>query len=110
MPLPDAIQVGPIRYRVTTDKAAYHEVVAASLVHFYGHISLSKATITLDADQVDDHTRWALLHEVLHACWHVSEPEGDTFTEEQAVRTLTGALLDALRRNPALVAFLVEGE
>lgn len=106
MPLPNAIQIGPLRYRVTADAGEYAKQVATGMTHFYGHIGLGTGIITLDPDQTDDHTRWALLHEVLHGCWHVTEPEGQTFTEEQAIRVLTGALLDTLRRNPDLVAFL----
>jgi hypothetical protein len=107
MGLPERIQIGPIGYTVTTDQAAYNAVVASQMTHFFAHIGLANATITLDGDQTADHTRWALLHEVLHGCWHVTDPEGDTFTEEQAIRVLTGVLLDTLQRNPALVAYLV---
>ncbi len=106
MTLPNAIQIGPIRYRVTSDKADYYKAAADGLTHFWGHIGISQAVITLDPDQSDDHTRWALLHEVLHGCWHTTEPDGQQFTEEQAIRTLAGPLLDTLRRNPDLVAFL----
>ena len=106
MSLPNAIQIGPIRYRVANDKAAYNECAASSQVSFWGHIGYSDTSIVLAPDQTDDHARWALLHEVLHGCWHTTEPDGQTFTEEQAIRTLAGPLLDTLRRNPDLVAFL----
>lgn len=110
MTLPVAIQIGPIRYQVLATTEAYNAVVARTNTHFYGHIQDGTTTITLDPDQVPDHMRWSLLHEVLHGCWHVSDPPGETFTEEQAIRAICGALLDTLRRNPALVAYLMATE
>lgn len=107
MTMPSAIQIGPLRYQVIATPEAYHAVVARTNTHFYGHIQDGSTTITLDPDQVPDHARYALLHEVLHGCWHISDPPGETFTEEQAIRVMCGPLLDTLRRNPDLVAWLV---
>ena len=69
--------------------------------------SYSMARI-LSPDQNDAHKRMALLHEVLHGCWHLTDKAHQD--DEAAIRILAGPLLDTLRRNPLLVAYLVEDD
>ena len=103
---PATIRIGPVQYAVVVTAAAYAARMVVANEPFWGLIDYGEALIVLQPTH-PDHVRLALLHEVLHGCWHLHEPLSETITEEQAIRTLTGSLLDTLRRNPALVAFLL---
>jgi hypothetical protein len=108
MALPSSVAIGAIIFRVTDEQADHNQSVVDTQVDTYGCINYAKGTIVLDPNQTDQHKRAALLHEVLHGCLHVTAQH--LKWEEKAVRLITGPLLDALRRNPALVAYLLEDE
>lgn len=108
MPLPQTIQIGPLAFQVTDERAAHNQGVVDDLHDTYGRIRYAKGEIILDPDQTDQHKRLALLHEVLHGCWHIGDRSHKN--DEKAIRALTGPLLDVLRRNPELVAYLTESE
>lgn len=63
--------------------------------------------IAIADDLGPDQTRDTLLHECLHGLCRVVNLIPDGRQEERVVSGLTPVLLDALRRNPGLVAFLV---
>jgi hypothetical protein len=48
-----------------------------------------------------------LLHELLHAIWYAAGRRGEKLAEEEAIRTLSPLLLDVLKANPDVLAFLV---
>lgn len=77
---------------------------ASGEIHSYGITKKAQELITLHKDQSPGNMRDTLLHELLHAACHASGAPDD----ETAIRALSGTLVDMLRRNPALVAFLVE--
>jgi hypothetical protein len=104
---PEKIIVGPMVYDVLNDTQSYAQAVVDHNEQVYGRVNYGEARIILDPKQHEQHKRKALLHEVLHACWHVTDPLDPHECEEMAVRTLTGPLLDVLRRNPAFVAYLL---
>lgn len=106
MGLPDEVVIGPLTYRVTTDRATINQAAVDSQLTFYANIRFGETDILIDDKQTPAHQRMTLLHEVLHGCFHVTML--DKKWEETAVRLLTGPLLDTLRRNPELVAFLTE--
>lgn len=109
MPLPSTIAIGPMEFSVTDDAAEHAKQVVANSEDPWGRIDYGVGTITLRPGQSAAHQRFVVLHEVLHGCWHVTDPIDPNNTEEMAIRAIAGPLLDTLRRNPALVAFLVEG-
>jgi hypothetical protein len=110
MTLPEKVTVGPLVYIVCNDIATYAQSVVDTNEQVYGRVNYGDIQIILDPKQHDQHKRMALLHEVLHACWHVTDPIDPHTVEEMAIRTLTGPLLDVLRRNPELVAYLLAEE
>ena len=66
--------------------------------------------IAVNDQQAPGFLRDSLFHEVLHACWQHSglyDPEGKEH-EERVVRHMTPRILDVLRSNPRLVAWLTE--
>lgn len=103
---PTQITIGPLTYTVTSDEADYARAVASEKVELYGAINYGAGRITLSPHQSPAHQRGALLHEALHAIIHLTDPSIEE--EERLVRTICLPLLDTLRRNPALVAYLTE--
>jgi hypothetical protein len=105
MNLPAKIQIGPLSFSVTDDKVEHNQAVVDDLDATYGRIQYAQGKIVLDPDQNEGHRRYVLLHEVLHGCWHIGDRSHKN--DEKAIRALTGPLLDVLRRNPDLVAYLM---
>lgn len=101
--LPKIVHIGPIDYRVKTNRA-----------ELFGETDNSQTVITLTARQSPPSMRDTLLHEVLHAAlWcsgatHVLDL-GDE-TEEHLIRFLAPWLLGVIRANPDLIDFLRESE
>jgi hypothetical protein len=111
-PRPLHVDIGPHRYAVCWDEAAIDrlrverdEAKLAGLIHYAG------LKITVDPRQGKTHQRRALLHEVVHGILDVTgwnsvgpeKPDADDF-----IVRIDSMLLDTLRRNPALVAWLTE--
>lgn len=108
MSLPNHIHIGPLTYRVTEELADHNQGVVDDLHDTYGRIRYSKELIILDPNQNIAHKRVALLHEVMHGCWHLGDRSHKN--DEKAIRSLCAPLLDVLRRNPELVAYLTAVE
>jgi hypothetical protein len=105
--MPGAIQIGPLEYTITEDELErLRSDVQEGMVATYGRIRYGSCQIQIDPDQSIQHKRAGLLHEVLHGCWH--QIGGDVPYEEEAIQRLCMPLLDTLRRNPQLVAFLMD--
>lgn len=107
MPLPDTVTIGPIDYTITDDTVTHAMRVVSSSCDPWGEIDYGAGLIVLRPGQSPAHQRLVLVHEILHGCYHVTTRDHED--DEAAVLALAGPLLDVLRRNPALVAFLVEG-
>lgn len=107
-PLPPTIRIGPLVFRVTDDRAVHNQGVVDDLHDTYGRIRYSQELIILDPNQTDAHKRIALLHEIMHGCWHLGDRSHKN--DEKAIRSLCAPLLDVLRRNPDLIAFLLATE
>lgn len=107
--LPPTITVGPLTYTVALDATAIHVASIGNGSPLMGSCDYAKQSIALDPTLAADALATTLLHEVLHA---VTEMTGyrDTLgpdKDEELVNRLAPPLLDVLRRNPSLVAFLV---
>lgn len=106
MPLPDKVQIGPLCYSVIHDESRYHKMAADAERAMWGQIFYGSSEIVLETGQGIQHKRLALLHEVLHGVWHLHDKTHES--DEDVLRSITADLLDTLRRNPGLVAFLLE--
>lgn len=106
--IPAALQIGPHDYTIVVDADR-----AAELEQDAGASNYLRGEIVLHPRQSPTQLRDTLLHECLHmllatAGTHTGSPPllspgGD---EERLVSALTPLLLDTLKRNPELVAFL----
>lgn len=105
---PRKIHVGPHTYRVVVDTAAMNAESVDAGEALVGRCCRRSQTIYVEPDQHPSQRRDTLLHEVLHAVASVTalESEWGDEREEEIVLRMTPALLDVLRRNPRLVAYL----
>lgn len=94
---PKRVQVGPIAYTLRQD----------DLITDVGQTHPDRQLILLRTNQAPDYLADTVLHEVLHACLAHTPLELSEETEEHVCLVLAPALLDVMRRNPELVAFLL---
>lgn len=97
---PSRIKVGYASVKIVEDNARLTEAEAG------GMFSPNLATIYVESREKTDYAKLALLHEILHACLHSSSVETDKTIEEHYVSAMSPVLLQTLRENPELVAFL----
>lgn len=81
----------------------HEDVTLATEGHAMGRTDVRNLRLLINADQHEMQLRDTLLHETLHACLHVQELGAE---DEEFVRRLAPVLLDVLRSNPVLVAWL----
>jgi hypothetical protein len=104
--IPKSVQVGPVRYRVEHSVEAINALrVAENDAAMRAEIRYSTAVITIDPKLEISQKRLSLTHEVLHGTLcglglHV-------INNEDVVTPIAHSLLDTLRRNPELVAYLM---
>ena len=103
MTFPSAVTVGPVTFTIQPDHAL------TNATQCWGHIDYARQAITIDPVGGDDHIAVTVLHELLHAHFHLGGI-GDRDNGEQTITKLSPLLLDTLRRNPGLVAYLIGGE
>lgn len=110
---PTKIQVGPYAYDVDiSPEAGARAKVGEQNAHTVGNCDHSNQRINIDSEQGPDQLADTVLHEVLHAVWSTTGLHLGPAAkhEELAVGALSTLLLDTLRRNPALVSYLVNSE
>lgn len=103
---PKAVQVGPHRYKLQIGRDAIAKASHADGATLMGWTDKAAHRIAVDPDQSLSSQRDTVLHECLHAIAesvHIGLTPDD---EEALVRRLAPALLDLLRRNPKLTAWL----
>lgn len=106
--LPSIIKVGPFRYRVRTDKDAVSDLKSDRI---YGIHRSGNLTITVDPDYPHDQVADTLVHEILHAIWHVVALPREKLVnhqQEDIIDALSSILLGVLRDNHELVTYLTE--
>jgi Zn-dependent peptidase ImmA (M78 family) len=108
---PRKVKVGHARYTMK------YEAELASISGANGTCGEDTQTILIDPLMGRDMERDTVLHELLHAVFHLSDARahlpkddsGDTKdAEEKVIRPLASQLLELLRDNPKLVAYLLE--
>jgi hypothetical protein len=104
---PVSVLVGPFSYRVVFSADRIKELEKESNTELYGITSHGDLEIALQPDCAEMVIRETLLHEVLHALFYntgLTERLSEKM-EEQVIRSLSPALFDLLRRNPALLPY-----
>lgn len=108
--LPTSVVVGPFTHPVVVDEKRCKDADIA-----FARFNTIDGEILVNPDQGGMQLRDSVLHEVTHAICELlgCHAGGDAAIfdgrdhEERFVRGFSPALLDVLRRNPALVAFLL---
>jgi hypothetical protein len=100
---PTSVQVGAMSFRIVFDDAL------ADAGDCWGRIDYPRQIIFLDSRTQPDHLAITVLHEVLHAVHRIAGVQSDA-KEEAIVTQYAPLLLDVLRRNPDLVAYLTEAQ
>lgn len=108
---PTTVTVGPHEYRVGRDDHST-QVCSAGDSTCVGHTSHADLAIDLRTGLAPSFERETLLHETIHAAWYVAGLQASDVAphEEHVVSTLAPALLQVLRDNPGLLAYLTADE
>lgn len=105
--IPTHVTVGPHRY--TVDSADFTGQLLRDEASC-GDSRPDRLLIRVDNDRPHTGIAETLLHELIHCCWSITALRAtDNPDEEQVATALAPLLLDALRRNPTLVAYLTDG-
>lgn len=105
--IPTLIVVGPKRYRVVVDANAIAVAGQRERAGLDGHCDYAAQVITIEPNLGPDSMAEVLLHEVIHAVLEQASSGLNADQQEAAAHALGNGLLDVLRRNPALTAYLV---
>lgn len=101
--IPETIQVGPYRIRIVADDGDRMPTDKQ-----FAHFRACRMVIAVGGEFCTEKQRLSVLHEVMHAVYHATGHDTEKLSEEDVCTYLTPTLLDTLRRNPALVAYLTE--
>jgi hypothetical protein len=96
---PRVVRIGPHRYAIRSERIEGDDT--------FGDCSPGACLIRIDPRQTASQRRDTLVHELLHALCSLTGLN-EKVDEEDLVLRLSPALLDLLRRNPALVRYLTE--
>lgn len=106
---PTTIRIGPFQYTVRWEAVIYdcddEGVEDRTLPTLSARVEHVRLLIRIDKTMHVVVQRKSLLHEVIHACNWITGHQ-DAHNEEEWVRSLAFPLLDVLRDNPRLVAWL----
>lgn len=103
---PAKVLVGPHAYGVRLDGDGLTAAGVEAGLRLSGLTRHSSLEILVDPDLASTEERETVLHEVLHALFSLTRMSGED--EEETISRLSPVLLDLLRRNPRLIAYLVE--
>jgi len=104
--LPEQIRVGPHTITIVSDQADMNRRSVEGKHDLDGQFDHRKNEIAVHPGQHPDQQAETLLHEILHAVFGFTKLD-DLSNDEDVVNRLAPALLDTLRRNPALVMYLM---
>jgi hypothetical protein len=107
---PSRIRVGPYSYTLALDQAGVDRKGAAAGERYIGHTDLEAQSIVIAPGLAPDVEAETVLHETLHCCLDASGAVTEWGPDkiELLISRLAPVLLDTLRRNPKLSAYLLE--
>lgn len=112
--LPAELDIGHLRYTLRRDQEFLDREGERHQTQYAGHSYDLRQEIVVAEGMGEDYEADTVLHEVLHQCLRVAgyDPDADAAAgvkdiEERTIKAVCGPLLGALRRNPALVRYLV---
>lgn len=100
--VPESVIIGPYTYRIEADKEWTDSHNA------WAHIQYGRQRIRIDPSTEPDRMRVAVVHEILHGIHEVTNVIGEKW-EESLVTQDAPLIVQVLRDNPALVAYLLDG-
>ncbi len=105
---PRFINIGPHRYRLVVDRAAVDRVSVEGGERVVGACDTTRLTIVVDPDIAPSQVAETVVHEILHGAMSLIGAGEDVTTdvEERIVLRLAPVLLQIVRSNPHLVAYL----
>jgi len=102
--LPDHVLIGPYRYSIHLTQQVKPKAEGR-----IGRIMFRKLRIEISNRVSVGRQQETLLHEILHGLWEtVGLPDGEKTSDESVIKSLSPILLDTLRRNPDVLAYLLE--
>jgi hypothetical protein len=105
---PSSIVVGPYTYSVIVDLDAVARASHECGSTVSGNSNHARQEIALEPELGPDATAEVLTHEVVHCLLDQAPLELSSAEEERIARAFGYSLLELLRRNPELVAFLTQ--
>lgn len=99
VPLPKTVRVGPHTYTILRQRKAV-------LGNDIGKCHYDGLQICIRHGLPRSKAQEVLMHELLHACTYPTLAEGTALSDEQFVDGIAPTLLQVLRENPDLVAYL----
>ena len=111
MDLPEHVQVGPYRYTIVCDDTEHARAVRDHGYDVYGATSHRQQRIVLTPDCAPDVQTVTLAHELMHAIMFASGADTvlagyDDGLEERLIQQTSPVLVQVLRDNPTLAAWL----
>lgn len=105
---PPSVQVGHVRYKVVVDELAILKAGLAEGGDLDGSCDERSQRIVLNPSLGPDVLAESFTHELLHAVFFVGSVEQMIGTDktETVIRAISPTLLETLRRNPDVVAYL----
>lgn len=108
---PKKIKIGIHEYKIIVDKAAIDACsVAGGAEARLGECNNEMLTITMEPNQAPSMLRETLLHEALHAAFHLvgASEDIDEKTEEKLVLRLAPVLMGVIKENPKFIHYLLD--
>lgn len=112
MELPRFIDLGPYHYKIICDELTRLRTQEKILTAVLGHTDHDKLEIIINNNQPPSLSRETLFHESLHV---VTEITGLRYSwgatkSERFIRRLSPMMLELMRRNPDVVAYLMSND
>ena len=101
IPLPGSIKVGYQDFKV-----GIHPIPDSTDYHGYTKKNESEMMFTCKGNPVEQAN--TVIHECLHAIWHIQGLQDQDGQEERIVNALANGLTGLMRDNPGLVKFLLD--
>lgn len=101
--LPGRVKIGPVVYEIHYEKNPVGADEDGKAVWLNWRCRINEASIMLDSTLADDMKPVVLLHETMHA---ILEQAGVEDHPESLVKALGYGIVQMLRENPELVAYL----